>query len=61
MLALDKRYPEIAKILLEHKKIDINAKDVFLYYLMFIKIISYLKIIFNIYSNYLKQQFFMQQ
>ena len=39
MKASDKGYTEIVKILVEQEGIDINAKDIYLYYSLIISII----------------------
>ena len=52
MLASYNGYTEIVKILVEQEGIDINAKAINLYYLIFISIILYFKIIFGNSSNY---------
>ena len=50
---------EIVKLLLGHEGIDVNAKNVYLFSLMFISIIYYFKIIIGIYSNNLRQHLFL--
>ena len=58
--ASEKGYKEIVKILPEQKGIDINAKSVLLFLLIYIFIILDFKKIFGISSKYLQQQFYMQ-
>ena len=51
-------HPEIVKILVKQEGIDINTKNVYLFYLKFFTIVSYFKIIFGNSSNYTKQHLF---
>ena len=46
---------ESTKLLLEDEKIDVNAKDVYLFSSVFISINFNFKIIIGIYSNYFGQ------
>ena len=48
-------YTEIVKILVKQEGIDINAKDIYLFYSKFISIILYFKIIFENSLKYMKQ------
>ena len=52
MRASDEGNTKIVKIFIEHKRTDINFKNVLLFLSKFISIIWYFKIIFGISSNY---------
>ena len=52
MFASEKGCTKIAKILLEQKGIDTNAKNVYLFLSKFISVIWYFKTIFRNSSNY---------
>ena len=52
MMASHYNNPEIVKMLLEQNGIDINAKSICLFLLLFFSVIRYFKIIIGIYSNY---------
>ena len=53
--AIKNGYLEIVKLLIENEKIDINIKDIYLFYLEYIFMNWYFKIIFGIYYEYLRR------
>ena len=60
MIASERSHIGIVKLLLEQKGIDVNAKNVWLFYMMFISTIWDFEIIFGIYFNYLIRHLYMQ-
>ena len=54
MIASQKGYIELVKLLLEQEKLDFNVRNIKLFYLEFIENQRCIKIIFGIHSNYLK-------
>ena len=56
MKASENGYIEIVKILIKHKEIDLNAKDISRFYLLFILIFKCFKIIYQFFDKFLKQQ-----
>ena len=55
MLASTSGRTEIVRLLVKQEGIDINAKDIYLFYSKFISIILYFKIIFENSLKYMKQ------
>ena len=55
MFASKRGHTKIVKLLVEQEGIDINAKDIYLLYSLFVSMFFYFKIIFGNYINYLKQ------
>ena len=51
-------HTEVVKLLIEQEGIDINEKNIWLFWSMFISIILDFKIIFGKYSNYYGQHLF---